>query len=116
MHTKKADRKGAKVDELEEISGTFPHKADAAVVMRRAGDGESDPHRRIVFAKVRRGPQPRPKLASLPTDPDAPPRLQLLGDSGRPEKAGTETVAMAVWIAGHEEPVLPTLMLGALRR
>ena len=110
IHTKKADRKGAKADELEEIAGTFPRKADAAVVIRRVGDDESDPHRRIVFAKVRRGPQPRAKMATFPSDLDAPPRLELIGDAGRPQKGGTEAEAMAEWIAGQKEPVSPSLL------
>jgi hypothetical protein len=109
-HTKKADRKGAKVDEFEEIAGTFPRKADAAVVIRRVGDDESDPHRRIIFAKVRRGPQPRAKLATLPTDQDAPPRLELIGDAGRPLKAGTEAQAIADWITEQDGPQVAAVL------
>jgi hypothetical protein len=104
-HTKKADRKGMKVDELEEISGTFSRKADAAIVIRRGGDDESDPHRRVVFAKVRRGPQPRAKLAAFPSTADGPPRLELVGDVGRPQKPGTDGRAIAEWIREHDEPV-----------
>jgi hypothetical protein len=109
-HTKKADRKGAKVDELEEISGTFPRKADAAIVIRRVGDDESDPHRRVVFAKVRRGPQPRAKLATFPDGADRPPRLELIGDVGRPVKSGTEAQEMADWIAQQPEPVVAAVL------
>lgn len=111
-HTKKADRKGAQADPLEEISGTFPRKADAAVVLRRAGDEPDDPRRQVVFAKVRRGPEPRTKIATWPRDGDGPPRLELVGDAGRPVKQGTNAEAMAEWIARHDEPVAAGALSG----
>ena len=42
LHTKKADRGGAKIDELEEISGTLPRKADSAVVIRATTSGHHE--------------------------------------------------------------------------
>ena len=106
LHTKKADRGGAKIDELEEISGTLPRKADSAIVIRSSGQDESDPRRTVAFAKVRRGPKPRTKIATLPTDPDAAPRLELVADAGAPMKEGTEPQAMLEWIKAQDGPVV----------
>lgn len=64
----------------------------------------------MIFAKVRRGPQLRAKIATLPADGDAAPRLELVGDVGRPEKPGTEDEAMANWIAEHDEPVAAAVL------
>lgn len=110
-HTRKRQRTATgPVDELEEVSGTFARKADAAVVIRRAADDEDDPHRRVTFPKVRRGRQLAPKLATFPTEPDALPRLRLIGDVGRPVKDGTEAEAMAEWIEAQETPVAAGLL------
>lgn len=104
-HTKKADRTGAKVDELEEISGTFQRKVDSAIVLRR--DGEDGPRRRLTFAKVRRGPEPRPKIVSLPADADELPRLSLLHDLATGVKAGTSAADIAEWVRQQGSVVSP---------
>lgn len=89
MHTRKADRANKAVDEVEEIGGAIAKKADAAIVIR--ADGEDGPRRRVRFVKVRTGPKPPGKIATFPTDPAAPPILELIGDlGGRPVTAGTE--------------------------
>lgn len=110
-HQRKRSRNGgsASVDELEEVSGTFSRKADAVVVIRRFGDGdEDDPRRRIFFAKVRRGRQPRAKIATFPSDMGEPPRLTVVADAGRAVKQGTDAKAMAEWIGEQPSPVTVT--------
>lgn len=105
-HTRKLDRGGTKVDELEEVSGTFPRKADSVVVIRREGEDGSR-RRSVKFAKVRRGPDLRTVIAALPEDPDAPPRLEVVaGESaGRRIKEGTRAKDIADWVAGQPGPV-----------
>lgn len=109
-HTRKADRGGARGDELEEVAGTFGKKADAAIVLRRVAGDEEGPRRHVIFAKVRRGPQPKRLLAAFPDELDAPPRLTVLGDSGRPVRSGTEAEEMAQWIGAHDLPVAPAVI------
>jgi hypothetical protein len=104
-HTKKADRTGAKVDELEEIAGTFQRKVDSAIVLRR--DGEEGPRRRLTFAKVRRGPEPRPKIVSLPSDADELPRLSLLHDLDVGVKPGTSAADISEWVRQRGSVVSP---------
>lgn len=105
VHTRKLDRRGSsKVDELEEISGTFARKADAAIVIRVDGD-DASPRRHIKFAKVRRGPKLRSLIATFPEDPDAPARVSVVVEAGRPLLDGTEAEAIAAWIHSHPEPV-----------
>ena len=105
-HTKKADRTGARVDELEEIAGTFGRKVDTAIVMRR--DGERGPRRRLVFPKTRRGPEPPAKVATLPTEADEPPRLTLLHDlDTHGVKAGTDAEAIAEYVREQAGVVSP---------
>ncbi len=106
-HTKKADRSGAKIDELEEIAGTFARKADAAIVMRRHGKDAQE--RRLVFAKTRTGPEPLPKIAAFPDeDSDAPPRLRVTQDlQASGVKAGTSADEMAAWIKEQPAAVAP---------
>jgi len=109
-HTKKADRTGARVDELEEIAGTFGRKVDTAIVMRR--DGERGPRRRLVFPKTRRGPEPPAKVATLPTEADEPPRLALLHDLDEPGvKPGTEVEAIAEFVRAQPGVVSPQAIL-----
>jgi hypothetical protein len=77
-HTRKLDRSGSITDELEELAGTIGRKADCAIVVRR--EGADGPRRKVTFAKVRRGPEPPQKIASLPdVDSDAPPRPNRQG-------------------------------------
>lgn len=111
-HTKKADRSGARVDELEEISGTFPRKADSAIVLRR--DGEESPRRHVRFAKVRRGPEPRSLIASFPDESNEPPRLEVRAETGRPVKEGTEAESIAEWIRRQDEPPVIAQITAAL--
>lgn len=111
-HTKKADRTGAKVDELEEIAGTFQRKVDAAIVMRRDGE-QRGPRRRLVFPKTRRGPEPADKIATLPAEgAEEPPCLELLQDlDATAVKAGTTAEEIAAWVREQPAVVSP----GAIR-
>lgn len=107
-HTRKADRTGAVVDELEEVAGTIAKKADAAIVLRR--DGDDGPRRRVLFAKTRRGPQPEPLLATLPTDPTDPPRLTVITSLKAEETAEQRRQAIVDYVTanpgcGREEAV-----------
>jgi hypothetical protein len=108
-HTRKRDiRAAAKaLDELEELAGTFVKKVDAAIVIRRDGN-DRGPRRRITFAKVRRGPDVEPIIATLPTEPGEPPRLTVVADLGGTHKRdGTDADTIAAWVRdqGHPVPV-----------
>lgn len=106
VHTRKVDRVGGVLDQLEEIAGTFHKKADAALVMRR--DGGEGSRRLIHFAKVRRGPEPPPAIATLPEQADHPPRLEFVGPAdARGVKRGTAAPAIAEWVRAQPGLVSP---------
>lgn len=78
--------------------------------MRR--DDERGPRRRLIFPKVRRGPEPPAKVATLPTDADEPPRLTLLHDlEGGSVKVGTEAEAIATFVREQQGVVSPQTLV-----
>lgn len=105
-HTKKRNGAGGPQD-LEAIAGTFSRKGDAALLLSSVSNDETDLRRRVTFVKTRRGRKPAPRLVAFPSDPDAPPRLELAAEVGRPVTEGTEADAMAAWIADQLQPVAP---------
>lgn len=109
QHTRKRDTRAATLDELEEISGTYVRKVDAAVVLRK--DGESKRRRRVTFAKTRVGPKPDPVIAALPEDEDAPPRLEVVAAVGGDVKQGTEAERIAARVRGESEPITTAVLL-----
>jgi hypothetical protein len=110
QHTRKIDRRASSpADELEEISGTFARKVDAAIVIRK--DGERETHRRITFAKTRTGPKPPGLIAQLPAlTSDEPPRLTVIGSTSRAVKDGTDADLIAAWIRDQTEPQAGTVI------
>lgn len=113
MHTRKRDRAaGTVTDELEELAGTFHKKLDAAVVIRADGDGS---RRRVIFAKIRRGPQIDTVIAALPSgDADEPPRLRIVAEAASKLREGTEAERIAEWIESHDEPQSVAAITAAL--